>query len=276
MEWLNEAVQSVLLQTYTDFEIILVDDGSTEPLEQYIEINDDRIRLFQPGKIGRSAARNLGIQSGRCNYIAFLDSDDLFHPNKLENQVKAMDAHPGIMLSHTSYTRVDAVGRFLEDVESGSFSGMVYPGAYLNCPIHPSTAMVRAVVFSEGLLFPEQIDFGEDTIVWMEILKKSDIIGIPESLSKIRIHGENCFFNFRQFAEGLNNIADHIYGDKDLTSESRKHLLSSTYANISALYSENGKRLKAKSYSLLSWIVGHLSFYSFLLAVRRILWRRLR
>ena len=95
---LKRAVESVLNQTYTDFELIIVDDGSTDNTRQLVEnIHDDRITYYYV-KInsGAAAARNYGIERAEGEYIAFQDSDDYWHSDKLEKQMKVMESNPDI------------------------------------------------------------------------------------------------------------------------------------------------------------------------------------
>lgn len=84
VKWLREAVHSVFVQTYQDFEVILVDDGSSESLDELAELKDERIRYVRQQNKGPSAARNAGLDLAHGRYIAFLDADDIFWPMKLE------------------------------------------------------------------------------------------------------------------------------------------------------------------------------------------------
>ena len=108
---LKRAVESVLNQTYTDFELIIVDDGSTDNTRQLVEnIHDDRITYYYV-KInsGAAAARNYGIERAEGEYIAFQDSDDYWHSDKLEKQMKVMESNPDIgFVYHPISCRIDS------------------------------------------------------------------------------------------------------------------------------------------------------------------------
>lgn len=188
-KWVDAAVRSVLDQTLTDFELIMVDDGSDE--DGSFETKDDpRIRYVKQENKGPAAARNTGIKLANGKYIAFLDSDDLFFPNKLEIQVNYMENNPYIGLSHTSYLRINADGEHIERIDSGKFTGRVYPGIISYCPIATPTVMVRRDIVND-LRFEESFRSGEDVILWINIAKIYEIHGIDEILSKVRIHGCN-------------------------------------------------------------------------------------
>lgn len=203
--WLKDAIESVRSQTLKDLEIILADDGSQESLGFLSEFYDLPIRYFRQNHAGASVARNRGIREAIGKYIAFLDSDDLFFPTKLEVQVAAMEANPGVLLSHTSYYRVDAQGHRLGKVNSGIFTGMVYPRILLGCPIATPTVMIRAESAVENL-FPPNAHYGEDVIGWIRIARRSSILGIDSPLSSVRIHDGNAIQNPAAQEEGVLNI----------------------------------------------------------------------
>src|SRR5262249_35097739 len=100
-----EAVQSVLAQTYQEFEILIVDDGSTDDTETALRRFGERVRYFKQDRSGPSAARNRAILNARGAYLAFLDADDLWLPEKLDRQVRFLDARPQMVLAYTDYGR---------------------------------------------------------------------------------------------------------------------------------------------------------------------------
>ena len=113
--FLGEAIQSVLDQTFTDFELIVVDDGSTDDTREVVgSFNDSRIRYIYQENRGLPAARNTGIKASRGEYIAFLDSDDIWLTQNLELKVKSLDSHPdaGLVCSD-GYNFDDATGAII-------------------------------------------------------------------------------------------------------------------------------------------------------------------
>lgn len=187
--WLNEAVDSVLAQTFQDFEIIIVDNESTD---SYQPPHDSRIRYIRQKDRGPAGGRNRGMDAARGEYIAFLDSDDLFLPSKLERQVAILDAHPQTLLTHTSYIRMSVTGEDLETIHSGRFSGGLCDELVFNCPPATPTIMMRN---EKGLRFDESVKPDGDVIMWVEVAAKAPLLGIDEPLVKVRMHGNNHILN---------------------------------------------------------------------------------
>lgn len=247
---LKEAIQSVLEQTYADYEVIVVDDGSIDNTCEVVNtFTDERIRyVFQENR-GRSAARNHGINLAQGKYIAFLDSDDLFLPTKLEKQVSCMEKNPGVLLSHTSYLRVNVRGEFIAEVKSGTFSGKVYPNILRRCPTATPTVMIRKEALGENLRFEETIHIGEDVILWTQLAKKSKFIGITEPLTKVRIHGGNAAFDPKMQIVGLTNIIEYaIKRDPDLSFIVRPKLLLDIYLYIAWKYLHTREKTRSLKY----------------------------
>lgn len=233
IEWLSQAVQSVLGQTYPYLEIIIVDDGSIEPVARCLGIGDERIRHSRQDNRGAAAARNRGIELAVGRYVAFLDSDDLFLPNKLEKQVDMMESRPDVVLSHTSYQRMTGDGRPVRLVRSATLTGRVYPRIIRRCTIATPTVMVRRGVLGEKLMFDESLRVGEDVILWIRLARESAIIGIDEPLTRVRIHGNNASLDPRAQIRGLRNLIDHVIKDNpDLSLCFRMHVLSGMYAAL--------------------------------------------
>ena len=116
-QYLTAAVKSVLEQTYTNYEIILVDDGSTDNTRQVLEPYWDKVNYVYQDNQGVAAARNRGLELATGELIAFLDHDDLYLPDKLALQVKCFEENPNIGMVHTGWQRINHLGEFLGDVE---------------------------------------------------------------------------------------------------------------------------------------------------------------
>jgi len=209
VKWLAEAVNSVLLQSYNDYEIILIDDGSTEQIDFLSILRDKRIKYYRQSNKGASSARNKGFELARGEYIAFLDSDDLFEDNKLKVQLEYMDNNPNIMMSHTSYYKIDENGNQLELIDSGKFSGRVFPLIAMTCPIATPTVMLRKEMLND-LHFIESVNIGEDIIFWIQIAKQSEIIGIDIPLSRVRRHKHSNTDNIGAHKNIYENVNKYI------------------------------------------------------------------
>ncbi len=187
-ELVTRAIGSVLGQTFQDFEVLVVDDGSTDATEAVVgEVGDPRVRyLRQPHNQGVSAARNRGMREARGPFIAFLDSDDEWFPEKLERQVECLRAAPAdVGLVYTG------VRSETGDGSAWSFRpehrGDVYPGILEANPIHSgSSVMIRRNVIRVAGFFDEEIPAIEDFEYWIRIARFHRFEVIPEPL--VRYH----------------------------------------------------------------------------------------
>lgn len=214
--WTIEAIHSVQAQTHQEFEIILVDDGSTDNLESLFEIIrlDNRIKYIKQINSGSAKARNSGIALATGYYIAFLDSDDLFDQEKLDIQIRYMEENE-LFISHTSYFRIDSYGKVIGFINSGSLNKNAFPNIMINCPIAAPSVMVRREVF-DNYFFQEKIDIGEDVCLWISLVSRYKFGGISKGLSFVRVTEESAAINFRKQVIGHLNIAIYIMRDSYL------------------------------------------------------------
>ena len=223
--WTMEAVESVLGQTHANFEILLIDDGSTDDLSAIRAAcrSDKRLRLLQQKKSGPARARNYGVEQAVGEYVAFLDSDDAFQKEKLARQLRHM-LDNRYSLSHTSYQKMDLEGNLLECVGSGAFAGRVFPRVIASCPIAMPTVMGKRDVFG-GHQFPEDIDIGEDVCLWIRLASLFEIGGIDEPLSRVRTGPSSAAYNKKKQAIGMVNILRFVVHD-DFFSQFDRQLFS--------------------------------------------------
>lgn len=185
-------LQSVFAQTYTDYEIVIVNDGSTDKSAEVVEkINDPRIRLIQQQNAGVSAARNKGIEESRGEYIALLDADDEWKPNFLATINNLVNRYPDCDMFATSYEFKDQNGFVTRpNINKIPFNGN--EGLLTNyfeissCSTPPICS--SAVVFSKSAivsigLFPVGVRLGEDLITWARLACKYKIAYSTEHLA---------------------------------------------------------------------------------------------
>jgi glycosyltransferase involved in cell wall biosynthesis len=231
--WAVEAVRSVLEGTFEDFEVVLVDDGSTEDVAPLRRLGDGRVRYVRQENKGASAARNLGLELARGHYVAFLDSDDVFEPEKLERQVALMDRHPDVSISHTSYRLMSRDGEEVGEVPSGRVSGKAYPEVYFSVTIATPTVVIRRGAVGPATRFEEHVWPGEDVIFWARLLRGSEILGIDEPLSRVRVHGQNAGMSLDALEKGMFNIMRYgVERDEALSYVARRWSISMLYLNL--------------------------------------------
>jgi glycosyltransferase involved in cell wall biosynthesis len=189
----QEAIQSVLDQTYTDYEVIVVDDGSTDNTRGVVaELNkhSGKVRYVYQQHRGRSAARNHGMRRARGDYIAFLDSDDLFLPEKLHVQVSALDSNLDFGMAYSYALQMDNHGHKLEGYTHARLrlSGWIYPELLFirGTAITTPTIMVRAHILSETGGCDETMHVCEDLDLWRRVARSHKVLQIEEPLAMVR------------------------------------------------------------------------------------------
>jgi glycosyltransferase involved in cell wall biosynthesis len=129
-----ETIDSICHQTFSDFELIVIDDGSTDrTLARVRSVRDQRVRIFTGSNRGLAESRNRGIERSGGEFISFIDADDMWTPDKLELQLKALHCHTDAALAYSWTAFVDSAGRFLFAKEPSWFEGDVYMDLIRNC-----------------------------------------------------------------------------------------------------------------------------------------------
>lgn len=171
----TEAIDSVLAQTFRDFELIVVDDGSTDDTRNRLVGYGERIRMICQENHGVSHARNVGIRAARGKYVALLDSDDLWLPKKLETQIAVMEAQPDIPLCHTEEIWIRRGVRVNQMKKHQKHGGYIFPNCLPFCVISPSSVMIRRALFDEVGDFDESLPACEDYDLWLRVTKTSPV-----------------------------------------------------------------------------------------------------
>lgn len=190
---IKEALLSIFGQTYLDFEIIVVDDGSTDNTCQIIsELGNQsgKVQYIYQDNRGRSSARNLGVSAAQGDYVAFLDSDDFFLPNKLSVQVLTLEKNFDFGMSYSTFLRMQKNRYVLENaVLSGKrMSGWIYPELLFikNNIITVPSVMVRTRILKEVGGFDETMHTCEDLDLWRRIARRYKVLQIEQPLAAVR------------------------------------------------------------------------------------------
>lgn len=193
--YLKEAIDSVLSQSFSDWELVVVDDFSTDRSYrlacEYVK-KDERVKCVRlRSNSGAAVARNRGIKEATGRFIAFLDADDLWLPNKLEKQLKFMQENQ-VPFSYAEYEKVDGFGNFFGYV--GVPERVSYHELLKTCYIGCLTAMYDTHYF--GKVYMPEVRKRQDFALWLKLLKKVDYAyGIEESLAQYRVHNSSMSSN---------------------------------------------------------------------------------
>jgi glycosyltransferase involved in cell wall biosynthesis len=197
-QYLPPAIRSVFAQTFTRWELIIADDGSSVPTRAYLQALHDppRVRVIRLAHSGKpSVVRNAALRAAHGEYVAFLDSDDVWLPKKLQLQLESLQRHPGREWSYTSFAVVDALGN------------PTVPARASNCPAPSGWILERllneeivialpSVVVSRRLLqqigpFDEELVMCEDDELWLRLAEHSEIDGVDQPLTLVRRHRQH-------------------------------------------------------------------------------------
>ena len=180
--FVREAVASVLDQTYGDYELIVVDDGSEDGTEEALQHYDEKLQFVYQANQGVSVARNHGLALAQGEFIAFLDSDDLWLPEKLGVQVSCMDEHPGEQICYTDEIWIRRGVRVNPRKKHAKYSGEIYPQCLPLCIISPSSALMRRGLFEEVGGFDPDFPVCEDYDLWLRVAARFPVFFIPQRL----------------------------------------------------------------------------------------------
>jgi glycosyltransferase involved in cell wall biosynthesis len=205
--YLPEAIQSVLHQTFDDFELLIVDDGSTDNTRRATQpfLRDHRMKYLYQENRGLAATRNRGVKSTDGELVAFLDADDVWLEQKLEKQVAIMDSEPDVGLVYTDIHFINDQGRILTDRQWAQrrketmFEDLLFNNVVTGSA---SSSMVRRECFHSVGLFDESLKSLEDLDLWLRIARHYRLERVDERLTKIRHHQLNMQVDVDRMAEG--------------------------------------------------------------------------
>jgi len=209
-EFLRAAIQSVLNQTFQDFEIIIIDDASVDETANVVQgFKDPRIWYVRhETRRGQGATRNAGIRQTSGEYVALLDDDDEWLPEKLERQAVVLDRSPlKVGLVYTGFSKIDTNSRqlihtFIPKKRGSIFNDMCTDNWVGTC----STVMLRKQCFDVVGLFDESLAAGADWDLWLRISKEFDIEYLAEALVWYRVHGHSISTNHDSQIQGVEGL----------------------------------------------------------------------
>ena len=211
-KYIAEAIRSVLDQSFKDYELLIVDDGSTDDTLTVIrQFKDPRIRVLCKEKEGISVALNTGLQMARATYIARFDADDICMSSRLERQVLFLDGHPAYLVIGSDAEYISENGEHLFHFRcAGHTHREIIGNLYKHCPVILFAAMYRKeAILGIGGYSLHAHNF-EDHVLWVQLLKTGKCCNLPEPLIKVRINPHSVTIDerwrgrrFRQLKQGI-------------------------------------------------------------------------
>lgn len=188
-KYLHGAITSILAQSFSDFELLILDDGSTDKTVEIVKsYTDSRIRLIQnETNLGPCATRNKGLRSARGEYVAMLDCDDIACPDRLADQVAFLDSHPEFSMIGSAVEMLDSEGRVSSVAFFRQPSDEIPPTLlFNNCFAHSTVMAKRSALLEER--YKEDVHFSEDYELWVRVVKKYKTWNLPRILVRYRLH----------------------------------------------------------------------------------------
>lgn len=212
--FLPEAIESVLSQTFTNFELLVVDDGSTDNtasiVKQYSQ-KDSRVKLFSQTNQGVSFSRNLGVELAQSKYVAFLDADDRWLPDKLAAHVEYLENNPQVGISFSRVKFIGSDGQFTGQISTGRLTN-IQPEhlLYENPTTTTSNWVVRREVFQEFGGFDQQMSYSEDLdfLLRVRLSQKWQVEGIDQVLICYRTNSKGLSSELSRMDEGWNLLVN--------------------------------------------------------------------
>ena len=183
-ETLKRAIQSVLMQSYTPYEIIVIDDGSDDGTKEWLKDNFPNVKYIYQMNSGVSSARNKGIKFARGDWIALLDSDDEWLPSKLKDQANEIELNPAAKFLHTNEIWIRNGVRVNQMKKHKKYGGYIFEKCLDMCRISPSSVLIKKDIFDEIGMFDETLKVCEDYDLWLRFASKYPVHFLDQPLIK--------------------------------------------------------------------------------------------
>lgn len=223
--YLRQALDSALAQTYRPLEVVVVDDGSTDSSPEIIASYGSRVRSLRQPNGGVALARNAGICAASGDWIAFLDQDDWWLPEKIEKQIALFDADATLGLVHTGVLQYrESVAAFVDPVYptdgSPRLRGRCYELLLLGNAIFNSSVMIRKSVLATAGMFDPSIagNTCQDYDLWLRIARHYPLGFVPEPLTVLRLHDEQGTWDRRAMLSDELRVLERTLGPEALST----------------------------------------------------------
>ncbi|RDV28165.1 glycosyltransferase [Alteromonas aestuariivivens] len=228
---LREAVESILLQSLSDIELLVLNDGSTDDsIDQIKDISDPRMRVFSRENRGLIATLNEGVRLSRSHYIARMDADDIAYPTRLERQLAYLEQHPKCAICCTAVDRIDVEGKLLQREKLRRDTPIFPEDLVFGCPIcHPTVMFNVGVIGRTRLFYDPEYKNAEDFELWCRLLRQYRGVKLAQPLLGYRIHEGSITSQFSgsQRSKGIQALLSQVFFKPN--SQSLKQRLDIVY-----------------------------------------------
>jgi glycosyltransferase involved in cell wall biosynthesis len=253
---LVEAIHSVLNQTFPDFEVLVVDDGSTDDTAAVVnQINDQRICYIYQNNAGQAAARNTGIRSARGEYVAFLDDDDYWLPGKLQIQLSAMRDNPGVGMLSSGWININEQAELISESRPWEWSPILDINTWVTaCPVITCSILVKTAWLNRIGGFDESITRerlgAEDWDAWLRLSYAGCPMAWEHSLvCAYRIHQGTFSKDAMRQTRGGIKVIEKFFSQKDLPERllmQKDHAIANLHLRGAARLYAGGMAVEAK------------------------------
>lgn len=221
-QYIAECIDSVLVQTFQDFEIIIIDDGSTDDTVSIIsEYKNDRIKLFHQDNSGSAAARNYGVKQSSGIWIAFIDADDIWLPDKLQKQLEHCSnqawSHTDLFFHGSFYPKYTKATDF-----TSKHSGFILNNLLVENSIGTSSVVLKKEIFHELGGFNTDLRALQDWDLWLRIAEKYQACYIDQPLVYYRVHTSSVSRNVRKTLPYHINLIDRVFSQQSIHRQQQK------------------------------------------------------
>lgn len=278
--YLAETLESVFAQTLPPHEVIVVDDGSTDNSSEILSSYGDRVRVVRQQNRGVAAARNAGIELATGEFVAFLDADDIWLPQKLERQVERFLADPEIGLVLCGGEEIDERGVRLGQLLTDGMEGWIAKEMLLfertTVLLPGSGALVPRPIFKTIGEFDGRLPPSEDWDISYRIARRYKVGFVPEVLIQYRIHGTNSHMNIRRMERGMLIAFSKAFAEPDPQLQAvRRRAYGNLHMILAGSFFRAGQYRDFTKHALKSlWFTPHN--YTRLVGFPRRLWQRYR
>jgi len=229
---IKQTVESVLNQTFKDFELLIINDGSQDATLEIIQaINDERIQVFSYQNSGVSASRNRALTKAKGEFISFIDADDLWTPNKLELQFKALQDNPQAAVAYSWSDWIDESGQFLRSGGHITVNGKAYEKLLLRDFIESgSNPLIRKQALDEVGCFEQSVTPAEDWDMWLRLAARYEFVTVEVPQILYRISPNSASFNIVKMEAGSLKVIERVFAQApESLQDLKRETLASRY-----------------------------------------------